>query len=70
MKLPVSVELAAATPLTGLSLFASWMTAYSSVIITSLAILAFGAQMTWRFIEHRAIMRKNSEVSHGEERRK
>jgi len=65
MKLPVSVELAAATPLTGLSLFASWMTAYSSVIITTLAIVAFAAQMVWRYLEHRAIMRKNSGGTNG-----
>ncbi|QYW01765.1 hypothetical protein CPT_Ptah_050 [Stenotrophomonas phage Ptah] len=65
MKLPVSVELAAATPLTGLSFVAAWMSAYSPVIITSLAIIGFAAQMVWRFIEHRAIMRKNKEADHG-----
>ncbi|AHB12140.1 holin [Xylella phage Paz] len=65
MKLPVSVELAAATPLTGLSIVVSWMTAYSSAIVTGLAILAFVAQMVWRYLEHRAIMRKNSEAPNG-----
>lgn len=65
MKLPVSVEIAAATPLTGLSFAAAWITAYSPVIITLLAIVGFGAQMVWRFIEHRAIMRKNKESDHG-----
>lgn len=70
MKLPVSYEIAAMTPLTGLSFIVAFVNEYSTVIVVSLALVGFCAQMYWRWTENRAILRKNREENHGEERRK
>lgn len=58
MKLPVSVELAAATPLTGLGILA-WINAYSSLIMVACGIIGLGFQLWWRRKEHKAIMEAN-----------
>lgn len=58
MKIPVSVELAAATPLTGISILA-WINAYSPIILFGMGVVMFTCQFFWRRKEHKAIMEAN-----------
>lgn len=66
MKMPVSHEIVAMIPLTGLSFFVSFVNEYSTVIVVGLAVVGFIVQMYWRWTENRAILRKNKEVTNGD----
>lgn len=59
MRMPVGVEVAALSPLTGWALFNAFVAAYSPLITMAITFLVAGATMFWRFKEHRQIMKKN-----------
>lgn len=67
MKMPISVELAAATPLTGVGLLA-WLNAYSSLVMVVLGVIGLAFQIWWRRREHKAIMKSIKENGYGQER--
>ncbi|QWT56537.1 holin [Xanthomonas phage SB1] len=69
MKLPVSVELAAATPLTGVGILA-WLNAYSSLVMVGLGLIGLGFQVWWRRREHKAIMAAIKENPYGYQERR
>ena len=59
----VVTELARNVPLTGGALYLSFISTYGAAIVTTLAIVYAIMQITLRYREHRAIMRKNEETS-------
>lgn len=57
-----SVEMVKATPLLGAAAYLQFMSVYGAALVTTLA-LAYGImQIVMRWMEHRAIMRKHTEV--------
>lgn len=63
-------EMARNAPLIGSALYLNFISEYGTVIVTTLAILYGVMQLTLRWLEHRALMRKHKEFQHGRQRRK
>lgn len=62
MKMPVGVEIAALSPLTGWALLNALVVTYTPLITLGVTLLVAGLTLFWRRREHLAIMRKNGEA--------
>lgn len=60
MRLPVSTEILAATPLTGWALFNTLVATYSTHLQLAITIVVAGCTLLWRWREHRHIMKEES----------